>query len=147
MSLVKRLRGSYLVAGLSDDDIASLSAVAEEMRFAALEEIVREGSIAEHIYVILEGKARVTTSTGDLIARLGAGAVVGELALFEQEVRTATVVADTDCVVMRATATALNGLIDDNPRAGVVVLRNLGRTLCQRLRSSNVQLESVLATL
>jgi hypothetical protein len=38
-------------------------------------------------------------------------------------------------------------LIDSNPGAGVKVLRNLGKTLCQRLRSSNVQLEAVLASL
>jgi CRP/FNR family transcriptional regulator, cyclic AMP receptor protein len=147
MSLVERLRGSYLVEGLSDEEIAMIAGVAEEVRFAPLDEIVREGSVAEHVYVLLEGKARVTTSTGDQIARLAAGAVLGELALFEHDVRTATVVADTECVVMRAKADRLNALIDENPRAGVVVLRNLGRTLCERLRSSNVQLESVLAAL
>ncbi|ARU42824.1 hypothetical protein CCB81_01115 [Armatimonadetes bacterium Uphvl-Ar2] len=147
MGLLENLRHSYLVEGLTNDEIAAVASVADEMSFAADEDIIREGELATEIYVLLEGKVRVTTSTGEIIARLGPGAVFGELALFQHDDRTATVTADTAAVLARASASSLNALIDSNPGAGVKVLRNLGKTLCQRLRSSNVQLEAVLASL
>jgi CRP-like cAMP-binding protein len=89
----------------------------------------------------------VTTDTGEPIARLREGSIVGEVGLFSSEPRTASVVSDGPSRFVRLNGEKLNALMDENPAIGVKVLRNVGRTLVEHLRSSNIQLESVLRTL
>lgn len=144
MALVEQLGRSYLAQGLTSDELSGLAAQAVEISYADGDAIIREGDAAGVLYVVVAGKVQVQTFNGDLIARLGEGAVIGEVALFEASARTASVVADGNCTVARFDAPVMEAWMDAHPATGVKVLRNLGRTLCQRLRSSNIQLEAVL---
>jgi CRP-like cAMP-binding protein len=55
----------------------------------------------DHLYVILEGKLKLGTSSGDgrenLLSILGPGEMFGELSLFDPGPRTSTATAVTDC--------------------------------------------------
>jgi CRP-like cAMP-binding protein len=62
---------------------------------------MREGTIGRELVVIVEGTASVRRG-GELVATLGPGDVAGEIALLAVRSRTATVVADTDLVVLVA---------------------------------------------
>jgi CRP-like cAMP-binding protein len=64
-------------------------------RVAAGTTIVNEGEDGDEFFVILDGTARVSRQ-GRKIATLGPGSGFGELALFDNAPRNATVVADTD---------------------------------------------------
>jgi len=147
MDLFQGIRDSYLAEGLTDDQVKTLVDIAEEISYPADGEICREDEEGDAVFLLLVGKARVQTSMGDLIARLQPGAIVGEIALFGQDRRSAAVASDGNSTLARINADAFNALIDQKPEIGVIVLRNLGRTLCKRLRSSNVQLEAVLQVL
>lgn len=144
MNLVEQLAKTYLAQGLTGDEVSQVASVMEIANYDNMGEIVHEGNNAVHVFVLLEGKALVQTSTGDTIARLTPGAIIGEIALFGHNERTANVVSDGPSVVAKANADRLNDVFAANPVVGVKVLRNLGKTLCERLRSSNIQLESVL---
>lgn len=147
MDLFVGVKSSYIAQGLSDEQVQAVVGICELIRRTDLQEIVAESDQAKDIYIILSGQVRVTTVHGDPIARLGAGAIVGEIALFEDAERSATVVSDGDSSLVRIPATKFNQLMDQRPDIGLNVLRNVGRTLCHRLRSSNVQLEAVLSVL
>ena len=147
MDLLTALRDSYLTNGLSDDEVRKIEAISEVVEFSDLGEIIREFDEACNVFILVEGKARVTTSTGDLITRLQPGAIVGEIALFSREMRTASVLCDGDAKVVKINGEKLNALLDESPEIGVKVLRNVGSTLCKHLRSSNFQLETVLSVL
>lgn len=144
-ALYSAIQQSYISDHLHEDDIAKIASISELITMSENQDIVREDDTAKDIYILLEGKVRVTTSTGDPIARLSPGAILGEIALFETEKRSATVVSDGDSTLVKISADRFNHLMDENPQIGVTVLRNIGKTLCQRLRSSNVQLEAVLS--
>lgn len=145
--LIAGIKSSYLADGLSDAQIAEMAGIGSVVEATDMQEIVKEYEQASEIYIILEGKVRVTTVNGDPIARLQTGALVGEIALFEDAERSATVLSDGPSRLIRIDAADLNRFMNDHPEIGLTILRNIGKTLCQRLRSSNVQLEAVLGVL
>lgn len=147
MDLATGIKNSYMADGLSDEQINAIASISELLYASDMQTIVNETEEANDIFIILEGKVRVTTIHGDPIARLQKGALVGEIALFGETERSATVISDGDSALIRISANKLNILMNEQPGIGLQILRNIGRTLCQRLRSSNVQLEAVLGVL
>ncbi|ARU40478.1 hypothetical protein CCB80_04710 [Armatimonadetes bacterium Uphvl-Ar1] len=147
MDRIVGIKNSYMADGLSDDQIAAIAGISEVITATDMQTIVNETEEANDIFIILDGKVRVTTIHGDPIARLQKGALVGEIALFGESERSATVISDGDSQLIRISANKLNQLMNEQPQIGLQILRNIGRTLCQRLRSSNVQLEAVLGVL
>lgn len=147
MNVHDGIRASYIAQGMTEEEVELVASIAEQVSFSDNEMILREFSEAHNLYILLEGKARVETGMGDLIARLGPGAILGELALFDRGERSACVASDGDSTVARISADAFNVLLDRHPGLGLKVLRHVGNVLCQRLRSSNVQLETVLTNL
>ncbi len=147
MDLFSTLRESYLTNGLSDDEVRTIEAISETVEYTDLDEIIREFDEACDVFILVGGKARVATSSGDLITRLQLGAIIGEIGLFSKEMRTASVLCDGEATVVKISGERLNALLDSEPTIGVKVLRNVGKTLCEHLRSSNVQLETVLSVL
>lgn len=147
MDVLSGIRASYFTTGLSEDQVAAVAALAKHAVFADMETVLEDDETAESIYVILSGKVEVTTTTGELIARLKEGELFGEIALFEGGRRSAQVIGQGAGELARISAKKLNELMDQQPEIGVPILRNIGQMLCQRLRSSNIQLESVLQAL
>ena len=147
MDIFEVLRGSYFTHGLSDDEVKRIADISQLCNYASNDEVIREFDPACDVFIIVEGKALVMTSSGDMIARPKAGAIVGEIGLFSQEFRTASVLSDGDSKMVKVGGADLNALFDQEPAIGVKVLRNVGRTLCEHLRSSNIQLETVLNAL
>ena len=68
------------------------------VEFAAGAVILKEGEAGNLMYVVMEGELSILI--GDkVIAQASPGEIVGEMALINSETRSATVVADTDCVL------------------------------------------------
>jgi CRP/FNR family transcriptional regulator, cyclic AMP receptor protein len=71
--------------------------------------LIWERTPADKAYVVLEGELDVRRQ-GEVVARLGAGDVVGEVAIVQNRLRTATVVAATRLEVLHFTKEAVEGL-------------------------------------
>ncbi len=76
--------------------------------------LMMESTAADKAYLILEGEVSVRHGH-DEIARLGAGAMIGEVALVAHKLRTATVVSVTPLEVLHFTAENLEELEDEIP--------------------------------
>jgi len=79
--------------------------VVEEARYLTVPEhwaLMVEQQPADKAYLILSGEVSVRRH-GDEVARLGAGEVIGEMALVNHKLRSATVVADTPLEVLHFT--------------------------------------------
>ena len=96
-----------------------------------------EGDIGDHLYVIVEGKLKLGTSSGDgrenLLSVLGPGEMFGELSLFDPGPRTATATAVTDVRLLSLGHDKVIPWVTEHPQ---VALDLLGR-LSQRLRRTN----------
>jgi CRP-like cAMP-binding protein len=77
-----------------------LAAAATEVRFAPGDTIIRQGAVADALYVLADGEVKVTTC-GDgpphTLAKLAAPNYFGEIGLLEGIPRTATITALTEC--------------------------------------------------
>lgn len=122
--------------GLTPAEISELLAHAEKCTFAPNVAIVREGSVGNHMYVILEGEAMVSKKGRDgevELARLFSADSFGEMALADKEARSATVTAISPCVMVRLSDLVINS----QPEIGMKVYRNIARVLSNRLRSAD----------
>ena len=122
--------------GLTPAEISDLLGSSEKCTFAPGAHIVKEGNIGAHMYIILSGEARVLKSgrEGEVeLARLTAADSFGEMALADNEARSASVVADTDCVLVRIN----DQIINSRPDIGLKVYRNITKVVSARLRTAD----------
>src|SRR5512133_2218028 len=88
------LRKSPLFMGLTEEDLERLYQMSATKFIPAGAQLIQEGTLGYATYIVLEGELEVTKRSGTdqvVLARLGPGELVGEMALMEQSVRTASV--------------------------------------------------------
>jgi CRP/FNR family transcriptional regulator, cyclic AMP receptor protein len=90
--------------------------------------LVREGEYGHDAFVIVEGTATVERDH-QMLATLGPGDVVGELAPLTAGPRTATVTALGDLQVLVMDRREFNGLLDDIPGFAIQVLHSLAERM------------------
>lgn len=91
--------------------------------------IMTEGELDDTFYVILSGKVQILKDDKE-IALIGLGECFGEMAYISGQPRVATVQAKTDCIVMRISATLLDGA--EKP-IQLLFFKNFSRILARRL--------------
>ena len=103
------------------------------------------------MYLFLEGVVDVTKNLTLKIAgrgfghaeksmtRLKAGTapVFGEMSMFGDEPRSATVTAASDCVLFELSREAFGRICDENPRLGLALIRRIASMLSSRVRKGN----------
>lgn len=77
------------------------------------ENIIKEKSHVDGIYVVARGSVKVTKE-GKLLDILGKGSVIGEVAVLNNIHRTATVTAESPVTVLRLTSVSMQQVIQDN---------------------------------
>ncbi len=127
-------------ATLSDQDLAEVASVTVPRQFAAGEIVFHEGDRSDTCYVVRHGRVRVVREHTDgrtlTLATFGAGDIFGELAMFGDESRSATVEAlqDTEAVAI------LGGDMRRLLRAHADIAVTLLGSLTRRLRETNERL-------
>lgn len=136
---------TYLTEGMPPEDVSRLEEIAELRRFLEGERIITHRHTDCDLMVLVSGSAQIVTHVGDPIAEIAPGQVFGEIALIDRRPRSAHVVSVGESTVIVIPGEALLDLMSEHPRLGLVVMTNLSRVLCERLRSSNRQLGTLLA--
>ncbi len=92
---ILHLRGIQVFEGLSVSELAAVASVTEEEVYPAGKEVIREGDPGDTMYLIIQGKVSVIKGQGDPdeteLGQIGSGDYFGEMALFEDDVRSATI--------------------------------------------------------
>jgi len=78
------------------------------------------------------------------MTRLGPGDFFGEMTLIEPETRSATVVAETSTVLYELTAQNLYAYYKADIHAYVMVMQNINRELCRRLRRADSRIAELI---
>jgi CRP/FNR family transcriptional regulator len=127
-------------AELGADDLGRVAQVAVPRAFQGQEVIFREGDDSDTCYIVRSGHARAirTHSDGRVItlARFGPGDIFGELAMFDDERRSATVEALDELSTVAIPGSAMRSLLRTHPEIAVKLVIALGR----RLRAANERL-------
>ena len=105
--------------------------------FAPGETIFEEGDLADYLYVVQEGEVDVFLQ-GRLVETVGPGGVIGEMALIDNEPRSAMVVARTRCRLVPIDEKGFKVYVHHTPNFALQVMR----VMAARLRRKNEQVWS-----
>lgn len=119
------LEGIPLFAGVPRRQVRKIAALTREARYRTGTAIVRAGERGDDFFLILDGSASVHRPSGLPSIRLGPGAYFGEMALIDGEVRSATVVAETDVQCLRLSRAPFLRMLRKEPEVAIVMLRQL----------------------
>jgi MFS superfamily sulfate permease-like transporter len=131
-----------VLAGMSADELATMKPLLERRIYAESDVVFREGDEGKELFMIAKGSAsvRIRLPGEKRTARLvtfAPGTVFGELALLDQEARSATVEADEELVCYILPHAIFMSLATERPAIAIKLLANLGRELSARLRRAN----------
>jgi CRP/FNR family transcriptional regulator len=126
-----------LFAALEDDTAALLASALTTRTVLRGHVVFSEGDTGDRLFVVLDGKVKISRAALDgrenLLAVLGPGEMFGELSLFDPGSRTATATAITECTLASLDHDDLRPLLLQQPAVAVQLLR----ALAQRLRRTN----------
>jgi CRP/FNR family transcriptional regulator len=127
------LRRVPLFATLSEEELAPMADMAATRRLQADDVVFREGDFSSTCYVIRAGHACALREHSDgralTLARFGPGDIFGELAMLDDERRSATVKALDDLEVIAIRGPDMRRLLYEHPRIAVKLITTLGRRL------------------
>lgn len=131
------LKNSFSLQGLDDELTEGLSLLARPMKISAGTTLFENGDPGNGCYAVLEGSMKVSLLSVDgdeqLLAVLGPGDLVGELALLDGRPRSATVSALKDAQLAFIDKAAFERFADENP----AVYRHMLAIVGKRLRHAN----------
>ena len=133
------LETSRLFAGLSEPDLRTLKEAVRIQSYAAGQEIFTEGDVGDGLYVVRIGSAQISAFVNDqerrTLSRVESGDFFGEMAVVDNEPRSATAAAETATEVYFIPREFVLAMLERSPQLAV----NLMREFSLRLREFNRQ--------
>jgi hypothetical protein len=129
-----------LFSTLSLEQLASIDRLMVTRRYAKGEPIFRKGDVGAELYVVIEGEIRIHVDHDGhqvTVAVVGAGKVVGEMSVFDEQPRSAGAQANADTTVRVLRRDRMQAIVHEHPE----VLLEFVKNLSQRLRAMDDQLE------
>ncbi|MEA2343598.1 MAG: family transcriptional regulator, cyclic receptor protein [Thermoanaerobaculia bacterium] len=128
--------------GLSAGEMKLLATFSSEERFSEGSMVFREGERGEKLYIVLDGRVRISKfipGVGEeALAVLDRGDFFGEMALIDDKARSADAKAhDGDATVLSIDRATLNEILSMDPHASLQFLNLLCRMISRRLREIN----------
>ena len=137
------LRTIPLFSSVSDEDLESIASLLIERLFPKHKTIVEEGLPGDYMYVIREGRVKVTKLSGDgrekILELLEEGAFFGEMSLLDSAPRSASVKALTDVRILALARNDFLNVLRRSPDLALAVIHEL----TQRLRQQDEQASSL----
>jgi HEAT repeat protein len=130
------LKAVHMFAEASEDDLADVAAILEEVSYRQGDVIFEKGEVGDSLYIIIEGRVRVYDGERTIV-HLGERDIFGELALLDPEPRFASIAADQDTRLFRLDREAFLELMAGN----IEIVRGVLHVLCERLRKSTAAAE------
>ena len=119
-----------LFADLQTVQLEELAAVVQWRHIEIGETLMEEGDRASSMFFVRTGSLHVVVK-GQTVATLGAGEPVGELGLFSEDRRSATVVAASDALLGMVSREDIENLVEEVPGIALRLCRAMSRRLAQ----------------
>jgi CRP/FNR family transcriptional regulator len=137
---IQLLQRVPVFSALAEDELGRVAEVAVPRRFTAGEIVFREGDESNTCYIVRSGHTRAVREHTDgrtiTLATFGPGDIFGELAMFDDERRSATIESIDETEAIAILAGDMRRLLRDHPDIAVKLLSSL----VQRLRHTNERL-------
>jgi CRP/FNR family transcriptional regulator, cyclic AMP receptor protein len=147
---IAQLAKVTLFAGLTAPALELISRVATEESHALGTKIFQHGDPGDKLYIIIEGKIRISREVPGMgeeaLAVLGPGAVFGEMSLLDEASRSADARVHERCRLLALPKDAFDDLLFLHKELAYEVLWSVVRMLTQRLRETNDKLTFLTVT-
>ena len=129
------------LSNLTIEDWEQLALSADIRAYEPDETILRQGDAGGALYIIAAGQVRVERDGKDgktvELARLGRGAVVGEMSVLDTAPASANVVCAGEVELLKVDGTNLDQMIKADPAFGLRFYQSIATALSRRLRATN----------
>ena len=143
---VEILRSVELFEGATDELLDKVAGIAEEKSFALGEMIFEEGEKAEWVYVLLEGKVRISIDLTSKPAYITVAMIsecnwaFGWSGIVAPYRYTATATCEEETRVLAIPGIQFEDILVDEPQCGCGVMKKLAELISSRLRNSRMTL-------
>lgn len=140
MEKILFLKSAPIFAGMTGEELRVLADIVEETEFKENDIIFRENEPGEELYVIIRGSVRVVrgeAASESVIAVLGERECFGEMAILDDEPRSATAKAAEDSLMLKLNRDDFRDLIREEPEVAFGIFRVFTR----RIRQANIDQE------
>ena len=107
--------------------------------------VIKEGTTSDEMYIVESGSVEVFITRADVIlslSELQETSFFGEMTLLTETPNSTTVKAKTDCRLLVLKKQDFMDIVDENPKVAAKFLRAMGEDLCNRIMTTNVNLEN-----
>jgi serine/threonine protein kinase len=135
--VIDYIHNVHFFSGFTRKQVQEIIETANMIKVAENTVMVAEGETDDSFYIILSGRAVVRKNNKD-IATIGRGECFGEMAYLSGHARTATVIASTDCILLKISSM----LLDKTPQdLQLLFLKRFAITMLRRLSVSTSKIE------
>jgi len=144
------LANMNLFNGLAPEGLERIAAIAGEETHVPGSFVFREGDLGDKLYLILEGKVRISRDLPGMgeeaLAVLGPGEAFGEMSLIDDTPRSADARVHERCRLLVITREAFEDLLFVHKDLAYEILWNFVKTLSGRLREANDKMAFMTVT-
>lgn len=143
VTATRELRPLILFDKLDVEEIRLIHGLTTTVEFAKGHQLFAEGDPGDCLYVLVSGTVRIELLRGGKhtpVAKLGDGAVIGEVGLLVKEKRSATAFAETDVKLLSLPREKFLAELSKGTLAAHKVVINIARDMAKKLRDMNKQL-------
>ena len=141
MPKTEQIQKAYLFKDLTQSELNKVMELGTEKIFNKSALLFKEGDEGAQFYIIIEGVITVNKNVAGgrkrNISNLSTGEVLGDLALYDQQPRSADAEAVSEVVVMEFNNQSFLEFLESNQKISIKIQRRLIKTLCKRLRDTD----------
>ena len=130
---ILHLRRIQIFEGLSVSELAAVASVTDEVTYQPGETVIKEGEAGDTMYLIIKGEVSVNKDQGDgrniELDRIGAGDYFGEMALFEDILRSATIRTEAASRLLVLHKREFTEIVREYPQIALHICKVLGARL------------------
>ena len=148
MDLLKKVG---ILSDLNEAERNLIFKIAKKVEISSGDVIMREGDIGDSMFLFLKGEVEISKNLTLKIGKRGFSkaeksmvklnaeyvSFFGDMAMFENDTRSATITASTDCLLYEIKRDDFERLCTEHPEIGYKVIRKIATVLCQRVRKGN----------
>jgi len=125
------LKSIDLFESIPSEELIRVAQIAEEEQFETESPLFKEGDFGDSMYIVANGKVRVHKGERTIV-ELEKGACVGEMALLDQEPRSADVTVNADTIMLKITQDGFYELMSSN----MEIMHGIVKLITNRLRKA-----------
>jgi len=149
-------------AGVEDDGVRRLARICKSVEMQAGDAIIKEGEQGDCVFIIEEGQVEVSmaitmgrspwdeeaAAMDKVLVKLGPGTMFGEMAfIFDQDVRSATIVALTPGKLLSISSADFQRLAGEDVHSAYRIVLNIAKIIATRLRKTNQDVKKLTTVL